>query len=176
MRHTKVALAILAAFAIAPAAVAQSGGRNISIGISGGPSFPTGDRGESLNTGFHIAGHLGVQPRLSTLGLRFDVMYDNWDIENTTGDLRSIGGTGNLMINLPTGSASVRPYLSVGAGVYNVKQSRVGNNETNAGLNGGIGIDFPLSGIATFGELRFHSIFTEDRNTNFVPLVFGIRF
>jgi hypothetical protein len=51
-----------------------------------------------------------------------------------------------------------------------------GESETNVGLNAGVGLDFGLSGLSTFLEARFHSVFTDGSNTNFVPIVFGIRF
>jgi opacity protein-like surface antigen len=50
------------------------------------------------------------------------------------------------------------------------------DSETKFGLNGGAGIEFGLSGLATFVEARFHSVFTEDSKTNFVPISFGIKF
>ena len=154
-------------------AAAQSGTTPVSFGISGGPSFPTTD---GLSSGFQVAGHLGFRSRTNPLGVRFDVLYDNWDVESSSADLRALGGTANLMLHLPSASGVVRPYLSGGIGVYNVKDSRASEGDTNAGLNAGVGLDFPMSGIIPFAELRFHSVFTEGRNTNFVPVVFGIRF
>jgi hypothetical protein len=173
---TLLAAAALAAVgfthATAPAAAAQSGTTPVSFGISGGPSFPTGD---NLSSGFQVAGHLGFRSRTSPLGVRFDVLYDNWDVENTSLDVRTLGGTANLMFHLPSSTGAVRPYISGGIGVYNTKIEDA-DGDTNAGLNAGVGLDFPMSGIIPFAELRFHSVFTERRKTNFVPVVFGIRF
>jgi hypothetical protein len=159
--------------ATARTASAQSGTTPVSFGISGGPSLPTT---EDLNSGFQVAGHLGFRSRTSPLGVRFDVLYDNWGIERGGGELRAIGGTANLMIHLPSTSTSVRPYLSGGIGIYNTKYSMVDEGETNGGLNAGAGLDFPMSGIIPFAEVRFHSVFTDVRKTNFVPIVFGVRF
>ena len=176
--HTRtiLAAATLAAagftHATAPAAAAQSSTTPVSFGVSGGPSFPTRD---GLNSGFQVAGHLGFRSRTNPLGVRFDVLYDNWGIERSSLDYRTLGGTANLMIHLPSSTSAVRPYLSGGIGVYNTKVEGA-DGETNAGLNAGVGLDFPMSGIIPFAELRFHSIFTETRKTNFVPVVFGIRF
>ena len=156
----------------ASAAAAQSGTTPVSFGISGGPSFPTS---EGLNSGFQVAGHLGFRSRTSPLGVRFDVLYDNWDVEGTSVDLRALGGTANLMFHLPSSSGAVRPYISGGIGIYNTKVENV-DGDTNAGLNAGVGLDFPMSGIIPFAEVRFHSIFTDEEKTNFVPIVFGIRF
>jgi hypothetical protein len=170
---TTLAAAALLVAGATSAASAQSGTTPVSFGISGGPSLPTSD---GLNSGFQVAGHLGFRSRTSPLGVRFDVLYDNWDVEGTSIDLRALGGTANLMFHLPSTSTAVRPYLSGGIGVYNLKASRGGDGETNAGLNAGVGLDFPMSGIIPFAEVRFHSIFTDEEKTNFVPIVFGIRF
>jgi hypothetical protein len=168
-----LAAAALTATGVASTAGAQSGSTPVSFGISGGPSFPTT---EGLNSGFQVAGHLGFRSRTNPLGVRFDVLYDNWGIERSSADLRTLGGTANLMVHLPSASTSIRPYLSGGIGIYNTKVSGGGDGETDAGLNAGVGLDFPMSGIIPFAELRFHSIFTEGEKTNFVPVVFGIRF
>jgi opacity protein-like surface antigen len=185
MRHTKVALSAALALAVAAgAAGAQSSTRPFSLGISGGPSFPTGDAGDGLNTGFIVAGHLGIQPSVSPIGFRLDLGYNRWEVDGADANLRAISGTANAMLMFPTATgSSVRPYLSGGVGLYNTKGSVdvgdrtvSGDSETNFGLNAGAGIDFGLSGLSTFVELRFHSIFTEERNTNYVPVVFGVRF
>ena len=174
MRKITATLAVaLMATGVASTAAAQSGSTPVSFGISGGPSFPTT---EGLNSGFQVAGHLGFRSRTNPLGVRFDVLYDNWGIERSSADLRTLAGTANLMVHLPSSSTSIRPYLSGGIGIYNTKVSGGGDGETDAGLNAGVGLDFPMSGIIPFAELRFHSIFTEGDKTNFVPVVFGIRF
>jgi len=50
------------------------------------------------------------------------------------------------------------------------------DSETEFGFNLGAGINLPLTGFSTFIEARWHSINTEDENTTYIPIVFGIRF
>lgn len=47
---------------------------------------------------------------------------------------------------------------------------------TKFGLNGGVGVELPLSGISAFGEVRFVSVFTEGSHLNMIPITVGIRF
>jgi hypothetical protein len=170
---TTTLAAALALVGVTQAAAAQSSTTPVSFGVSGGPSFPTAD---GLNSGFHVAGHLGFRSRTSPLGVRFDVLYDSFNYDRSSADFRTIAGTANLMIHLPSSSGAVKPYLSGGVGIYNDKVSGTSRGETKPGLNAGVGLDFPMSGIVPFAEVRFHTIFTEGDHVNFVPLVFGVRF
>ncbi len=172
MRHITTTLAAALALAgVTQAAGAQSS-TPVSFGVSGGPSLPTTN---GLNSGFQVAGHLGVRSRTNPLGVRFDVLYDDLGVERSSADLRTFAGTANLMVHLPSASGAIKPYLSGGIGIYNTKFTNT-EAQTNAGLNAGFGLDFPMSGIVPFAELRFHSVFTDVRKTNFVPVVFGVRF
>jgi hypothetical protein len=187
MHHTKVALSAALALATAVAAGAagaQSSTRPFSLGISGGLSLPTGDFGDAYNAGFNVSGHLGLQSSALPVGLRFDLGYNQWELDGFDANLRSLAGIANAMLFFPRPSGStVRPYVSGGLGIYNTKRSRdvtggtvSTDGETNVGLNAGVGLDFGLSGISTFVEARFHSVFTDQSNTNFLPIVFGLRF
>jgi hypothetical protein len=55
---------------------------------------------------------------------------------------------------------SVRPYIRFGGGVYN-RDVGSSASETNFGLNGGAGVDFPLphSPIGFSLVARFHRVF-----------------
>jgi opacity protein-like surface antigen len=192
MHHTKVALsaALALATAVSAGAVGAQGTRPFSLGVSGGLSVPTGDTGDGLNAGFNVAGHLGLQSSALPIGLRFDLAYNRWDLESVDASFRSLAGIANVMLNFPRPSGStVRPYVSGGLGLYNTKVSRdftggtfTSDGETDVGLNVGAGLDFALSGLSTFVEARFHTVFVGDvgnverSNLNFVPVVFGIRF
>ena len=52
----------------------------------------------------------------------------------------------------------------------------ISDTQTKFGINVGGGFTFNLSGFETFVEARFHSVFTEESNTNFIPLSFGFKF
>ncbi len=69
------------------------------------------------------------------------------------------------------------PYLIVGPTITNLSADIEGvdvEDETKIGAQGGIGVKFPLSGFTSKLEARYHTIFTDDENTNMFIINFGI--
>ena len=169
-----------AAGAIALCATTASAqlGRPVSLGISGGASVPTGTAGDGLESGFNVGGLLQIAPAASPLGMRLEGGYHRFDLANGgNGNTRVIDGIANGVVRFP--GQVVRPYLIAGVGAYNVGGEVAGvslDSETNVGLNGGAGIDIPLSGIAAFVEARYHTVFRDGENLNMLPVTVGIRF
>lgn len=148
-------------------------GRSVSFGLAAGATIPVGDLGDGYDTGFNVMGTLGLQPAALPVGLRFDLAYNNIGSKGAWKDARIISGTANAVLTT-SNMSGVKPYVIGGVGLYNVDGG--GDSETKFGLNGGGGLEFALSGFNTYVEARFHSIFTDNDNANYVPLVFGIRF
>ncbi|MHB1224906.1 MAG: outer membrane beta-barrel protein [Gemmatimonadaceae bacterium] len=170
----------VALLATASIAQAQDVGttRSVNFGLAAGATFPTGDFGDFYDTGFNVMGTLGFQPAAMPVGLRFDAAYNSFGANDDgildADDAKIISGTANAVLTT-SNMGGVRPYLIGGLGVYNL-DAGAGDSETKFGLNGGGGIEFPLSGFTTYVEARYHSVFTENDNTNYIPLVFGIKF
>ena len=174
-----------AAVAIAAAPAAAQGPVNpVSFGISAGAAIPTGDAGDGLNTGFSVDGIISLRTPTSPVGFRAEVGYTRFGYKQLDDvNLRVISGVANLVLPFSAApTAVVRPYVIGGVGAYNLKVTADDvddddiDSETKLGLNAGIGVEIPLSGITGFGEVRFTSVFTEGNNLNFVPIRFGIRF
>jgi len=168
------------ALAAAPAAAQQSvGTRTTSFSIAGGATVPVGDAGDAFDTGFNLQGALHLQPPLRAVGARFDVMYHSLGSKQQLlvgeADLNVLAGLANVVLTVAN-SGTVRPYVLGGLGIYNLDFGGGFDSETKFGINGGGGIEFGVGGFNTFVEARLHSIFTEDTNTNLVPVVFGVRF
>jgi hypothetical protein len=184
-RRAFASLALGAAVVLAATpAAAQAPVNPFSFGISAGAAIPTGDLGDAANTGFSVDGIIAIRTPTSPVGFRGEVGYTRFGFKG--GDdvnLRVISGVANLVLPFSAApTAVVRPYVIGGVGAYNLKVTADGvddddsDSETKVGLNAGIGVEIPLSGITGFGEVRFTSVFTEQRKTNFVPIRFGIRF
>ena len=70
-----------------------------------------------------------------------------------------------------------------GLGAYN-RQMSINNlgksdNKTTVGINAGGGLRFPLVGLSTFVEARYHVMLgssTDAANYQFIPITFGIMF
>ncbi|HEX6433621.1 MAG TPA: hypothetical protein VFZ87_05250, partial [Gemmatimonadales bacterium] len=78
--------------------------------------------------------------------------------------------------------STFRPYLIGGGGVYNSKVTGsddpgdvLPGGETKFGINAGAGFDFKAGAAGLFVEGRFHNVFTEGSNTQFIPITLGIR-
>lgn len=168
-----VTLLSFAMVAVASSADAQDmgGTRSVNFGIAAGASFPSGSYGDFYDTGFNVMGTLGMQPASMPVGLRFDVAYNSFGSKGAT--MKVLSGTANAVLTT-SNMNGVRPYVIGGVGLYNAKAG--GDGDTKFGLNAGGGIEFPLSGFNTFAEVRYHSIFTDGDNFNYIPLVFGIKF
>jgi opacity protein-like surface antigen len=157
-----------------------------------------GDFADGVKSGFNAGAHLAFKPAMLPFGLRVEGQFNQFDLkgleelgEDVDGDARIISGTVNGVFGVPAASSAFRPYLIAGVGAYNerVKFDFLGASEsesqTKLGINGGVGIEFGLSGLATFIEARYHLVFDKEddedtgasgSNTTFVPISFGIKF
>jgi len=163
--------------ALATISMSAEAQRRTSVGFAAGASFPVGDLGDGVTTGFHVLGTLSVSGTAgSPLGFRVDGMYNSLSGKNSGPDVNVWTVNGNLVFAFP-GGMTATPYIIAGAGWYNSKTDEDGAESTNdLGINAGIGARFALSGFSTFAEVRFHNIFSDPNSAQFIPLTFGILF
>jgi opacity protein-like surface antigen len=152
----------------------------IRFGIAGGLSLPTGEDKDFVETGFHGQVMLGFGMMALPVKLRADLSYHSFGGKENPifdeVDYRIISGAVNAIVGM--GGIGVKPYFTGGLGMYNFKAELDGEDftETDFGLNGGIGLEFSLTGMSTFLEARYIHIFTEDEATQIIPITFGIMF
>lgn len=183
------AAAALAGVALASSTLAAQAATRPTIGIAGGLAAPIGDFGDGYKSGYDIAAFVGFRPAAAPVGFRIEGAYNQFDAKASSNvNSKIFDVTGNIVLGTPGEPGSIRPYAIAGLGLYNVKSSvRVGSattsvSDTKFGLNGGAGLDLPLSGISAFIEARLHYIFTDSGNTgrgynaSFIPVVVGVRF
>lgn len=184
MRSVMVGAALVALAGVAPA-MAQSGAK---FSVGGGLTLPLGDFGDVSSTGWHGLAAVGFQPANLPVGFQVDAMYHRFGLEDAPdgfdGNTQVIQGTANVVYTFTTAQASTfHPYLIGGVGLYNSKpvgddfQAIVGDeSSTDFGINAGAGFDFQAGAVGLFVEGRFHNVFSDGSDSNFIPITVGIRF
>jgi opacity protein-like surface antigen len=182
------------ALLIAATAQAQNAdaGRPIKLGGALGATLPLGDFGDAADLGFHVGGLIEYKPASLPATLRGEITYNRNSLKegffdeipgvDVDGTSSMINFIGNVVFPFGDAASTARPYGIGGLGLYRLKFSGdvagfdVSETQTKFGLNVGGGFTFNLSGFETFVEARFHSVFTDESNTNFIPLSFGFKF
>ena len=168
-----------------PALHAQ--GAEFSLG--GGLGVPLGDFDDAAKTGWHGLAAVSFVPNGWPVGIQIDGSYQQFNLDDAAFPgfsglkNRFLMGTGNLVFKFKTSEESTfRPYIIGGGGVYNSKitgsddpNDILPGGETKFGLNAGAGFDIKTSGIGLFLEGRFHDIFTDGADIQFIPITLGIR-
>lgn len=165
----------LAAFTAAPAAAQL---RPWEISIAGGPSIPTGSFSDEAGTGYHVQGSVGFGIPLFPVGLRADLLWQEFPDE-TSGFFREIGGIANATLGMPL--LLIEPYVLGGVGVFShsapdelhLGHEHAGEEGTTMGFNVGAGLEFGLMGLKGFGEVRYLDAGESHRS---IPVTVGIRF
>jgi hypothetical protein len=175
---TRNLLAVLAAGVLAAAPVAQAQ-LSPSLVVSGGLTMPTGNMGNSAQSGYNAAVGLSVGAPLVPIGARFEAGLNGFNFKNNVaGDFRVMSGTANAIFSLGA------PYIIGGVGYYSARQkttlvggttSEITNNAM--GLNAGAGLKFPLGMLSPFVEARYHMMLGDaNKDVKFVPITFGVSF
>lgn len=184
---------LIAATAQAQGTSGSTSGRPFKLGGALGATIPLGDFSDGADLGFHLGGLIEYKPQALPVNLRGEITYNRnklktgfFDQDPTFGDVDGtfsmINFIGNAVIPFGDAQSSARPYAIGGLGIYRMKASAkfagldISDTQTKFGINVGGGFQFNLSGFDTFVEARFHSVFTPDSNTNFIPISFGFKF
>jgi hypothetical protein len=177
-RRLLAALAAGALFAMPAAARAQG---STSILVSGGLSVPMSDLSDYSNSGYNLNLGVAFGAPFIPVGARIEGGFSSFDAKGGGASTRIASATANAVLNL--GPSGATPYLIGGLGIYNRRFSsdltNASNNKTAAGVNVGGGIRFPLGGLSTFLEARYHVMLgNQDEATNlqFIPISFGVQF
>ena len=180
LRSAVLGAALMAAVGAAPA-MAQTA----KFSVGGGLTLPLGDFGDAASTGWHGMAAVGFQPANLPVGFQLDGMYQRFGFDNVPDGFdahtRVFQGTANVVYTFTTAEESTfHPYLIGGVGLYNAKASGDdipdSDSNTDFGINAGAGFDFQAGAVGLFVEGRFHNVFSDPDNTNFIPITVGVRF
>lgn len=172
----------------------------LTASFGGGSTVPVYNAGRRLDNGWNIGAGVGVRP-IPYMGVMLDFGYNQMDVNRATlnslhlanGQMRIYSFTLDPVIHLnPHGPVGM--YLIGGAGVYHrtvefgqpVGAPFTGvdpffgpirtDTTVKGGANGGAGIEIGFSHhVKAFAEARYHSIYTQGRNTTYLPVTVGFR-
>ena len=175
-------------------------GRGFWLGVGGGASVPMGNLHDGgYDTGWNVTVPIGWQSATTPWGLRLDLSYDRLNggtiatapVSVTLSDANVWSGALDLTLQFPFGSSGSSFYLMGGGGIHHFTDvgsdngsaiidgtalsSNADNSLTKAGVNGGLGLNFGFGRAKLFLESRFVSVFTEGKNSNYVPIILGVR-
>jgi hypothetical protein len=179
MRNMRFGLlaAVVATVAVAPLSAEGQGARRVEFELSGGGTALTSESAELHTGGAHAqAALLFATPIRLIDQFRVDGSYHS--LPGKAFPTLIVPDAGLVVLSasaikhvLPF--ASVRPYVLAGVGTYNMDQG--GGRESHFGVNGGVGLRFPMGPVGGFLESRFHHVFTGKPN-DFIPVSFGVAF
>jgi hypothetical protein len=176
-------------------------GSGFWIGVGGGATVPIGNlhNDGGYKTGWNVTVPIGWQSTNTPWGLRLDLSYDRLNgstissapVSVTVSDAKVWSGTLDLTLQFPFGSSGSSFYLMGGGGVHHFTGlgtlngapfpggsplvSSTNGKLTRAGVNGGAGLNFGFGRAKLFLESRFVSVFTKGKNSNYVPIILGVR-
>jgi hypothetical protein len=174
---------VLMAFAV-PALAVEKG--EMTFGLTGGMAMPMGDFGDVAKAGFGggVFGDywltpaiaLGVDGAYNRFGLDEDLVsaLEAFSGESVDGNFTFMQFGAHAKYLFPMKDAPVAPWVSAGAGMYNMKAKlEVGSEsgddtESKIGLNGAVGLDFKATPAVKVGVVgTFHHIMTDDEATQY---------
>jgi hypothetical protein len=159
-----------------------------ALSFGGGLSIPTGQYNSIAKLGWHATAAVSLFHQNRAIGFQLDADYGHFGLDaagaGTSLDVgeRFLYSTVNLVYRFhPSESARVRPYLIGGVGIYDSKGTGKDaglfgdTSATDFGLNAGAGFNYDAGRATLFVEARFHNIFSDPSNTQFMPLTVGVR-
>jgi hypothetical protein len=142
------------------------------IGGSAGISIPLGALATAHSAGFNLAGVFQYRLPTEAVGIRGEVQYERFDRKmgvTSASNVNSLALLLDALYHVP--GYSLRPYVIGGMGLYRVYDA------TRPGLNGGVGIDIPLTGMSAYFEARLNKTLTDGPTPYLtLPISFGLTF
>lgn len=167
-------LAVLTVACLVLSAARPVSAQGVRWGPMVGVLMPMGDYGDIDKMGWIVG--LGVTKWMTggMLGLRVDGSYSSTSHDGFPGNTKIMGGMASIVYALAPATASARPLLTGGVGLYNVD---AGGSETKIGFGFGAAVAFKVGTGATrlVVGTRFTSVSTNPPLT-FLPITVGLSF
>jgi len=148
----------------------------LRLDVSGGLAAPMTDLSDIADFGYNVAAGLNYGTPPMPIGGRLEGSLNGFSLKSTNDDVRVMNATANVVVNL--GHRASSPYIIGGLGIYNSKFPRV-DSENAVGVNLGGGLRFPVGGLGTFFEARYHAMLgnaSSGTNLQYLPITLGVEF
>lgn len=167
-------LALLAVGCLTLVTAPQVSAQGLRWGVNLGMLMPLGDYNTFDKPGWIVGGGATYWLTGGSLGVRGDVSYGTTK-HDAGGDTKIVGGMASLVYGLGSSTASARPFVTGGLGMYNVDGG--GGSETKISFGVGAGVTFKLGtgGMRGVIATRFTSVST-DPSLTFLPITVGLTF
>jgi hypothetical protein len=169
--------ALLASLALATWIVPRATAAQTPVRFSGAAALalPIGDLGDAADVGFSLA--LRGEAKLTSPGwsVRGDLSWDRFSGKGVVDSYSYLGVAANLVHRDGAG----RVYEFGGLGLYGSKTAfadALDHDDTNLGMQFGLGLDFNTAPHAPFVEFGLTNVFTSGGNSLWFPVRFGVRF
>lgn len=142
------------------------------VGVTAGIAIPLGRLADDHAPGYALGGLAEYAVAGQPYALRGELLYQRFSLKSGRSvgrdvNLTSIGAT----IVSRTHPAPASTFVLGGIEVFN--GTDLG---TRPGINGGAGVEIPLTGFSATGEARLHIMFADARPVITLPLTVGLRF
>src|SRR6266545_7905515 len=176
MRPVFPTLVLVGVASLGATAIVQA--QSARFGIGAGLTAPTSDFGSLDKAGWHVLGKVDFKIPMSPVSVRLDGLYGQTKHDGFDGNTRLIGGLANVVFNIPMAVPLVQPYVLAGGGVYNVKISGIGADEsaTKFTFDAGAGASFGAGPVHFFVAGRYISVRESGGSTSFLPVTAGVTF
>jgi opacity protein-like surface antigen len=180
MKRTLLAGFVVGILAAVPAATLSAQG--VRWGVNAGLLMPMGDYKKIDKSGWIVGGGATYWLTGGMLGVRGDVSYGQTKAKTgvTPHSTKIAGAMASLVYGLGSSSASMRPFLTGGLGLYNVKFDFTTSSasETKVAFGIGAGLMFKLGtgGLRAVIATRYTSVATSGSSTTFLPITVGLTF
>lgn len=173
---------VTAALALAFLAISAPGqvAAQVSIGVSGGATFPSGDYGDYASVGWIGTAGLTVPIGESGLAVGASGFYgsNSHDIDGDKTNL--LGGLGAVGYGFQTGGA-LTPYVYAGLGMMRHSYKSENNpslegSESDLAYGGGVGVGFPLGSLMGAVDAFYVMGSGDIDGTEFFGVTFGVAF
>ena len=144
------------------------------IGVTAGIAIPVGRLADDHAAGYALGGLVEYAVAGQPYALRGELIYQRFALKSgrTTGSDVNLGSLGaTFVMKSYTPNSAANTFFTGGIAVYH--GTDLG---TRPGVNGGAGVEIPLSGFSATGEARLHVMFADGRPVLTIPLTVGIRF